>query len=133
MKYIDIKNAATSLEELTLAKIDIESYQLAKGEIEEKSTLIDFISNMKLHDNIYMFDSMVFSFSIMVSADEQYLFYASNISDKGELDRCFESFTARVSEVDYDISKLTKKSSAEFLLEDMAQKSFFIIRNEFYV
>lgn len=112
MKYIDIKNAATSLEELTLAKIDIESYQLAKGEIEEKSTLIDFISNMKLHDNIYMFDSMVFSFSIMVSADEQYLFYASNISDKGELDRCFESFTARVSEVDYDISKLTKKSSA---------------------
>lgn len=116
MKTINLN----SLEDLIMAKVEIESYNKNKNPDYKTMSLEGFINSLHLGDNIYCYsknestDHSCVPYSIIDTDDNKYLFYAIDTEDQSEFLKfvkgMYDEDTTQIYDLQYvNLSKILDK------------------------
>ena len=115
------------IEELVIAKYEIEKIRLANKEIEKKATINEFLINDAKLDYIYRYKGISIPFNFKKINNEDYLFIATN--NKQHIDILIN----KIKLIKYDINNLVKLSNEETLkMENIDEEEFVIYNNAYY-
>lgn len=124
MEYINLNT--NDPEEFVLAKAELNKVLLDNEIIDKKLSLDEFVKFLKIDSNILMTnDNKVIPFSIQKYDNYEKIFFVSDDINKEILD-------ANLSEIDFDLSKLTHLTRIDVYKDILIGKNFFIIDNEYY-
>ncbi len=135
IKFVDLESMQTSLEELLMAKVDIESQS------ETKAQLVDFISGLNM-TKIYVYKKQMISFSYVEGNNNNYLFYMllQNLGNEEDVKKlkteALQKFKEKMENINYDLSNLTQKTNYEIIstgVDVLDFGEYFILNNQFYV
>ena len=141
MKKINLMNIENNLEEVVMMKQDVESL----NDNEEKMTLNEFFDTMKVYSTIFVHKGMIIPFSMINGKNDTYFIYCASTSNgisfvgkdiEKKTNEAVEALQAKLSSIDYNLSKLSKKNIFEMsqLSEDLVNSAvYFIIDNDYYV
>jgi hypothetical protein len=120
MKIVNIND----IEDLILAKHEIDLYKIEINELTERSNLNDFINTYATPKYIYIINDKQLPFSFVEINNIKYLF----ITEYTDLNQCIIN---KLKHLNYDLNNLTKLSNYE--LSNMIDMSNTIIYNgQFY-
>lgn len=123
MNIVNINN----IEELIIAKYNIENYLIETKQIEEKDTLSNFLSTTANINMIYLFKGKTIPFCFKVINNEQYLFVTNDNKDEVNL------ITNKIKLCKYDLNNLYKLSNDEInKIENLNDSDYIIINNKIY-
>lgn len=124
MEYINLNT--NDPEEFVLAKAELNKVLLDNEIIDKKLSLDEFVKFLKIDSNILMTnDNKVIPFSIQKYDNYEKIFFVSDDINKEILD-------SNLSEIDFDLSKLTHLTRIDVYKDILIGKNFFIIDNEYY-
>lgn len=140
MKKINLSNISNILEDVVMMKMDIE----ALNDNNEKLQLNEFLSNLPLYKTIFMYKGLVIPFSKIQGKNDEYFLYCVSEMDPSiignalfeKTESALKELEIRLSNIDYDLSKLTKKTIADMAMvnEDILNgATYFIINDEYYM
>lgn len=140
MKKINLSNISNILEDVVMMKMDIE----ALNDNNEKLPLNQFLSNLPLYKTIFMYKGLVIPFSVVHGKNDDYFLYCVSEMDPSivgnalseKTESALKELEIRLVTINYDFSKLNKKSIADMALisEDiMNAATYFIINDEYYM
>lgn len=140
MKKINLSNISNILEDVVMMKMDIE----ALNENNEKLQLNEFLSNLPLYKTIFMYKGLVIPFSKIQGKNDEYFLYCVSEMDPSimgnalfeKTESALKELEIRLSNIDYDLSKLTRKTIADMAMvnEDILNgATYFIINDEYYM
>lgn len=137
MKYINVNNFMDDLDEIVLAKIEIEKELIENGIIEKKFNINEFIQWIDFTKTIFMKNKGEYEinipFAIHKMKSDTYIFYV--LYDNNELNtKAFETFKDTLKLIKYDLSNLTPVNMIE-LFENEKYKpaeDFFIMNAKMY-
>ena len=123
MQIVNINN----IEDLIIAKYEIEKIKLANKEIEFKSTIEEFLTNTAKVDYIYVYKGINIPFGFHKINNEDYLFVTND--DKQQI----EILLTKLKLIKYNMNNLIKLSNLELSkIEDLNMDDFIIINNGYY-
>lgn len=129
-KYIDLYQLNMFPEDLLLAKVDIEEF----NGVEERQPITEFIKTLAFN-NVFSTNGKMVAFSIAEGKKFNYVMY-SFMDNIGSSDKtAFDGLKSKLEKINYDLSKLTKKSNQEIISEEdvLSNGDYFLIGNDFYV
>ena len=130
-KYIDLYQLNMFPEDLLLAKVDIEEF----NNVEERQPITEFIKSLAFN-NVFSTKGKMIAFSIIEGKKFNYVLY-SFTDNTGSSDKtAFDGLKSNLEKINYDLTKLTKKSNQEIIStnEDIiSDGDYFLIGNNFYV
>ena len=102
----------TDIEDLILAKIDIDNWLIDSGQIESKMTLETYMTKYAITDMIYLDHGKNIPFNLIKLDEEHiYLFFTTEVNEK---------LVKIIQECNYDISSLNE-ISIEKIIEDYGE------------
>lgn len=123
MNIVNINN----IEELIIAKYNIENYLLETKQIEEKDTLSNFLMTTANINMIYLFKGKSIPFCFKIINNEQYLFVTND--NKNEINLVIN----KIKLCKYDLNNLYKLSNEEInKIENLEDSDYIIINNKMY-
>lgn len=137
MKFINVNNFMDDLDEIVLAKIEIEKELIENETIEKKFNINEFIQWIDFTKTIFMKNEGEYEinipFAIHRMKSDTYIFYV--LYDNNELtNKAFETFKDSLEQIKYDLSKLKEVNMIK-LYENGTYKpnnNFFIMNTKMY-
>ena len=127
ISYIDLAKLDDNINDIILAKIDIEN---SLG-IENQS-LTKFLSTIKF-DKVYIYDDVNIAFDLINGNNSIYILYTINNSDEDKT-KAFKEMKSRLEQISFDLSKLIEvdEMSLVNLENDDIHIKNFLIGNKLY-
>lgn len=127
ISYIDLAKLDDNINDIILAKIDIEN---SLG-IENQS-LTKFLSTIKF-DKVYIYDDINIAFDLINGNNSIYILYTINNSDEDKT-KAFKEMKSRLEQISFDFSKLIEvdEMSLVNLENDDIHIKNFLIGNKLY-
>ncbi len=122
MKFINI----TDIEELILAKVDIEKFLMKEKTIDKKYTIPEFVVYATSNNIVYVNNRKFISFSYVKTNNEQYVFVQDNYSK--EIINTIKDFFVKYAQN----SNFIKEIKPEDLLEK-SYDEYYVIKNKYYI
>lgn len=122
MKFINI----TDIEELILAKVDIEKFLMKEKTIDKKYTIPEFVVYATSNNIVYVNNRKFISFSYVKTNNEQYVFIQDNYSK--EIINTIKDFFIKYAQN----SNFIKEIKPEDLLEK-SYDEYYVIKNKYYI
>lgn len=122
MKFINI----TDIEELILAKVDIEKFLMKEKTIDKKYTIPEFVVYATSNNIVYVNNRKFISFSYIKTNNEQYVFVQDNYSK--EIINTIKDFFVKYTQN----SNFIKEIKPEDLLEK-SYDEYYVIKNKYYI
>lgn len=138
MKYINVNNFMDDLDEIVLAKIEIEKELIENETIEKKFNINEFIQWINFSKSIFMKNDgeidINIPFSIYKSSNELYIFYVLYENNEDNI-KALDIFKNKLNDINFNINKLNKVNMNE-LFENGLYKpasNYFIINGQMYI
>jgi hypothetical protein len=127
ISYIDLAKLDDNINDIILAKIDIEN---SIG-IENQS-LTKFLSTIKF-DKVYIYDDINIAFDLINGNNSIYILYTINNPDEDKT-KAFKEMKSRLEQISFDLSKLIEvdEMSLVNLENDDIHIKNFLIGNKLY-
>ena len=123
MNIVNINN----IEELIIAKYEIEKHLIETNQIEEKGSINDFLSGIGNVNTIYLFKGKPIPFGFKTINNEQYLFVTND--NKNEINLIIN----KIKLCKYDLNNLYKLSNEEVnRIDNINDTDVIIINNQMY-
>jgi len=123
MNIVNINN----IEDLIIAKYNIENYLIETKQIEEKDTLSNFLTNTANINMIYLYKGNPIPFCFKIINNEQYLFVTNDNENEINL------VVNKIKLCKYDLNNLYKLSNEEInKIENLEDSDYIIINNKIY-
>lgn len=113
------------IEDLILAKNEIETELIEKKIIEEKMSIIDFINKYAITDYVYMINEKLIPFKLL-SLNKTYLFIADNNKDNLDL------LLKKLKLMKYDINNKVEVNISDMLKDIDSYDSLIIYDKKYY-
>lgn len=125
----ELININDNIENLFVAKKNIEDYLIDNGDITEKMTINKFIEYLRFGDNAFVnhIQDIIIPFTIINTNKTRYIFNVCNSEDESKI------LSSALSSIEYDISKLNKVSITDIFNNKLSNKDFFIIKKNYYI
>lgn len=125
----ELININDNIENLFVAKKNIEDYLIDNGDITEKMTINKFIEYLHIADNAFVnhTQDIIIPFTIINTNKTRYIFNVCNSEDESKI------LSSALSSIEYDISKLNKVSITDIFNNKLSNKDFFIIKKNYYI
>lgn len=125
----ELININDNIENLFVAKKNIEDYLIDNGDITEKMTINKFIEYLRIADNAFVnhIQDIIIPFTIINTNKTRYIFNVCNSEDESKI------LSSALSSIEYDISKLNKVSITDIFNNKLSNKDFFIIKKNYYI
>lgn len=125
----ELININDNIENLFVAKKNIEDYLIDNGDITEKMTINKFIEYLHIGDNAFVnhTQDIIIPFTIINTNKTRYIFNVCNNEDE------LKMLSSTLSSIEYDISKLNKVSITDIFNNKLSNKDFFIIKKNYYI
>lgn len=123
MKIININD----IEDLILAKHEIDLILIEDKVIEERTTINEFLEKYAMPKNIYMYNGISIPFKLYILHDKKYLFVTNYNKQENEV------LENKIKQIKYDMNNLVRLTNAEIQrMEDYSNENFIIINNHYY-
>ncbi len=123
MKIVNINN----IEDLILAKHEIDLMLIEDKVIEERTTINGFLETYAMPKNIYMYNGISIPFKLYILHDKKYLFVTNYNKQENEV------LENKLKQIKYDMNNLVKLTNDEIQkMEDYSNENFIIIDNHYY-
>ena len=125
MKIVNIND----IEELILAKHEIDLIRIDKKEIEKKTNLNDFINEYASPKYIYLINDQQIPFNLIIIDDHKYLFITSEYNDDNKTE--YEFLINKIKKLKYDMNNLIKLSNSD-LINIIGTNNIIIYNGQYY-
>ena len=123
MKIVNIND----IEDLILAKHEIDLILIEDRVIEERTTINEFLEKYAMPKNIYMYNGISIPFKLYILHDKKYLFVTNYNKQENEV------LENKIKQIKYDMNNLVRLTNAEIQrMEDYSNENFIIINNHYY-
>ena len=123
MKIVNIND----IEDLILAKHEIDLMLIEDKVITERTTINDFLTNYAMPKNIYMYNGISIPFMLYELHGNRYLFVTNY--DKEEL----IILKNKLEQLKYNMNNITQIPYNEMMqIQDIDNENFLIINNKYY-
>jgi hypothetical protein len=123
MKIVNIND----IEDLILAKHEIDLILIEDKVIEERTTINEFLEKYAMPKNIYMYNGISIPFKLYILHDKKYLFVTNYNKQENEV------LENKIKQIKYDMNNLVRLTNAEIQrMEDYSNENFIIINNHYY-
>jgi hypothetical protein len=123
MKIVNINN----IEDLILAKHEIDLILIEDKVIEERTTINGFLETYAMPKNIYMYNGISIQFKLYILHDKKYLFVTNYNKQENEV------LENKLKQIKYNMNNLVKLTNDEIQkMEDYSNENFIIIDNHYY-
>lgn len=119
-----------NIEEIILAKSEIDAYLIESSKIEEKTTLEEFITNYITPNYIYIYsgeDSI--PFGIYTYGDTKYIIY---VYDNEQNKRIINMLFALLASIKYDMNNLHEVNNT-YIMEHESIEHLISFNNKFFI
>lgn len=123
MKIVNIND----IEDLILAKHEIDLMLIEDKIIEERTTINGFLENYAMPKNIYMYNGISIPFKLYIIHGNKYLFVTNYNKQENEV------LENKMKQIKYDMNNLVRLTNDEIQkMEDYSNENFIIIDNHYY-
>ena len=123
MKIVNIND----IEDLILAKHEIDLMLIEDKVIKERTTINGFLETYAMPKNIYMYNGISIPFKLYILHDKKYLFVTNYNKQENEV------LENKLKQIKYDMNNLVKLTNDEIQkMEDYSNENFIIIDNHYY-
>ena len=123
MKIVNVND----IEDLILAKHEIDLILIEDKVIEERTTINGFLETYAMPKNIYMYNGISIPFKLYILHDKKYLFVTNYNKQENEV------LENKLKQIKYDMNNLVQLTNDEIQkMEDYSNENFIIIDNHYY-